>query len=357
MNNKSNYIKIPDNIDEIINRGVNKAVSDKKIKSKKNNRLIGGIAASLGIVFAIGVVTPTSANIPIVGGVFEKIQDEIGFSGNYSGYATSINETVYDNGIGITLSEIYCDGESLYVSYKVESNEKFKYTKYEYDADNDYDITEEQASNIVGSQLLYSGKGKVNFTNKTLNNHGVAGIEGKYIDDYTFVGVEKYDLEDIYVDIPDEFEYKVTIKNLRCIPWRGDEKDQVLKGKWSFKVPVKVDKESVKTIVVNEINDEGYGVKDIIVTPFEIKIITQHKNDKEIWDYYVEAYEENGNRLEIDNQRWNENNSITTIQSKGKEYKSLEVVLYREILKKVDETTSTVEGYEDVMRVKIDLNK
>ena len=357
MNNKLNNIKIPDNIDEVIYKGVNKAVMDKKIKNQKNNKLIGSVAAGIGIMFAIGVVTPTSANIPIIGGVFEKIQDEIGFSGNYSSYATSVNETVYDNGIGVTLSEIYCDGESLYVSYKVESEEKFQYTKYEYDSERDYDITEEEAEKIVGNQLLYSGDGKVNFSSKTLNNHGVAGFEGKFIDDYTFVGVEKYDLEDMNIDIPDEFEYEITIKNLRCVPWRGDEKDQVLNGKWSFKIPVKVDRESSKIITVNEINDEGYGVKDITVTPFEIKIVTEHKSDKKILDYYVEAYDENGNRLDMDNQRWNEDNSITTIQSKGKEYKSLEVVLYKEILKKVDENTSTVEGYEDVMRVKIDLNK
>lgn len=357
MNNKLNDIKIPDNIDEVIHRGVNKAVMDKKIKSKKNNRLVGSVAAGIGIIFAIGIVTPTSANIPIIGGVFEKIQDEIGFSGNYSKYATSINETVFHNGIGVTLSEVYCDGESLYVSYKVESEEEFKYTKYEYNPDRDYDITEEQAANIVGTQLLYAGEGKVNFSSENLNNHGVAGLEGKFIDNHTFVGVEKYDLEGINVDIPDEFEYKITIKNLRCMPWSGDEQDQVLKGKWSFKVPVKVDRESVKTITVNEINNEGYGVKDIRVTPFEIKIVTQHKSNKKIWDYYVEVYDESGNRLDFDNQRWNEDNCITTIQSKGKEYKSLEVVLYREILKKVDETTSTVEGYEEVMKTKIDINK
>ena len=45
--------------------------------------------------------------------------------GQFTPYVTNINETVQSNGIGITITEIYCDGENLFISYNINSCESF----------------------------------------------------------------------------------------------------------------------------------------------------------------------------------------------------------------------------------------
>ena len=131
-NSKYNEINIPDNLDERIDEGVKNANLQKiKNNRRKRNRAIGTIAASLVAVTTLGIVNPAlAAKLPIVGSVFESIEKNIHFPGNYSQYATSVNETAYSNGIGITLSEILCDGQSLYVTYIIENEKPFKYTSW-----------------------------------------------------------------------------------------------------------------------------------------------------------------------------------------------------------------------------------
>ena len=350
MNKKLDDIKIPSNIDNIIDSAIDKAVEDKlKLKKKNKRKVIGTVAASLGLFLTLGITSPAFAsNIPVIGSVFEEIQDKIGFSGRYTNYATGVNQTVYDNGIGMTLSEILCDGQSLYVTYVVESEEPFKYTKYKYDPVRDYDITEETANRIVGTQLLDESYSKVSFSNNQLDNTGVAGLEGRYIDDHTFVGVERYNLYELFTEIPDEFEFEVKYKRLVGIPWRDTEKDQVFKGNWNFKVPVKVDKSITEEIIIDNINDDGLGVSKIMITPFEIRIETVHNKNEAPLSYYTHAKDENGDSLSLSSQNWYDDKSLTILERKEKDLGKITIELYREILKEISKDDAGNSIYEDV---------
>ncbi|XZH91535.1 DUF4179 domain-containing protein [Clostridium perfringens] len=135
MNKKDlDKINLPNNLDDVIDEAINMAHEDKK-KNKINKgykKVFKTIAASVAIVITLGIGTTTLAqgisNIKIM---FEEIHDSIKGNGSSLKYETEINKTVSNNGIGITISEAIYDGQSLYITYKVESKDAFKYIKDE----------------------------------------------------------------------------------------------------------------------------------------------------------------------------------------------------------------------------------
>ncbi|MBI5986784.1 DUF4179 domain-containing protein [Clostridium perfringens] len=336
MNKKDlDKINLPNDLDDIIDEAINMANEDKKknkIKGKGYKKVFKNIAAGLAIITGIGVGTTTLAyGVPIIKNAFERIQKEIWNKGDYSKYATEVNQTVSNNGVGITLSEILCDGQNLYVSYVIESKEPFKYIKYKYDPVKDYDITKEQAEKIEKMQLDYAAEAKVSFTDSELDNSGVSGLEGRFIDDHTFVGVEEYNLTSLNMKIPDEFEFTINFNTIVEEGWNIErDKDNVLEGTWNFKVPVKVDKLLSKCIEVNAINNDGIGIKEVIATPIKLKVVT-NGYDREKNDYWVRVYDEKGNILRTSSgeELSSYGEYLSTIAKEGEDIKKIKVEIYK----------------------------
>ncbi|XZI42647.1 DUF4179 domain-containing protein [Clostridium perfringens] len=336
MNKKDlDKINLPNNLDDIIDEAISMAHEDKKknkIKGKGYKKVFKSIAAGLAIIIGIGVGTSTFAyGVPIIKNAFERIQKEIWNKGDYSKYATEVNQTVSNNGVGITLSEILCDGQNLYVSYVIESKEPFKYIKYKYDPVKDYDITKEQAEKIEKMQLDYAAEAKVSFADSELDNSGVSGLEERFIDDHTFVGVEEYNLTSLNMKIPDEFEFTINFNAIVEEGWNIErDKDNVLEGTWNFKVPVKVDKLLSKNIEVNAINNDGIGIKEIISTPIKLKVVTTGY-DREKNDYWVRVYDEKGNILRTSSgeELSSYGEYLSTIAKEGEDIKKIKVEIYK----------------------------
>ncbi|WP_300261284.1 DUF4179 domain-containing protein [Clostridium sp.] len=335
MNKKDlDKINLPNNLDNIIDEAINMAHEDKK-KNKINKgykKMFKSIAAGLAIITGIGVGTTTLAyGVPVIKNAFERIQNEIWNKGDYSKYATEVNQTVSNNGVGITLSEIICDGQNLYVSYVIKSKEPFKYIKYKYDPVKDDDMTKEEAEKIEKMQLDYGAKAKVSFTDSELDNSGVSGLEGRFIDDHTFVGVEEYNLTSLNMKIPDEFEFTINFNSIVDEGWNSErEKDNVLEGTWNFKVPVKVDKLLSKNIEVNAINNDGIGIKEVIATPIKLKVVTTGY-DREKNDYWVRVYDEKGNILRTSSgeELSSYGEYLSTIAKEGEDIKKIKVEIYK----------------------------
>ncbi|EPB8157457.1 DUF4179 domain-containing protein [Clostridium perfringens] len=336
MNKKDlDKISLPNNLDDIIDEAINMANEDKKknkIKGKGYKKVFKNIAAGLAIITGIGVGTSTFVyGVPIIKNAFERIQKEIWNKGDYSKYATEVNQTVSNNGVGITLSEILCDGQNLYVSYVIESKEPFKYIKYKYDPVKDYDITKEQAEKIEKMQLDYAAEAKVSFTDSELDNSGVSGLEGRFIYDHTFVGVEEYNLTSLNMKIPDEFEFTINFNTIVEEGWNIErDKDNVLEGTWNFKVPVKVDKLLSKCIEVNAINNDGIGIKEVIATPIKLKVVT-NGYDREKNDYWVRVYDEKGNILRTSSgeELSSYGEYLSTIAKEGEDIEKIKVEIYK----------------------------
>lgn len=299
-NNKYHDINIPNNLDERIESGVKKAALEKfKASKSKKNKMIGTIAASLVAIAILGVANPAlAAKIPVIGNVFEAIEKNIHFPGNYSRYATSVNKTAYSNGIGITLSEILCDGQSLYVTYIIENEEPFKYTSW-------------GDSGLMDMNQLVTSEAynKVDFTDEELDNSGFAGLEGKFIDENTFVGVQKYHLTSLKSEIPGQFTFQTKINLIENYGVNAGDISSYKEGTWALKVPVTVNKDLRRNVELAEKDIESDVVKinSLSITTFDMIIDVNYKTD--IWsDYRSVVYDENGDILELSQSQVNDDN-------------------------------------------------
>lgn len=325
-NSKYNEINIPDNLDERIDEGVKNANLEKiNNNRRKRNRAMGTIAASLVAVTTLGIANPAlAAKLPIVGSVFESIEKNIYFPGNYSQYATSVKETAYSNGVGITLSEILCDGQSLYVTYIIENEKPFKYTSW-------------GDSGLMDMNQLVTSEAynKVDFTDEELDNSGFAGLEGKFIDENTFVGVEKYYLSSLKTEIPDQFTFQTKINLIENYGVNAGDISSYKWGTWAFKVPVTVDKSLRKITDLSEQEFESDIVKvnSIAITPFDMVVDVNYKVDN-WYDYRVVMYDENGEMLQISQSTRDEANNTEKIyaQAADSESTSIRVVVEKPIL-------------------------
>ena len=223
MNKKDfNNIKIPENIDGFIENSFNDAY---KLKNKKRTKKVSGIiAAGLTCFIMLGVTQPAIAStIPQLQRVFEQLQSRLINGGKDVNYVMEVNKSIKNNGVEVTLTSITFDGRYLNASYLVKSDTSFKVSGIE----------------ISESQLLYEHNEKVSFTDEKLDSSGVAGLEGRFIDDNTFEGVEQYDLKSLKGAIPDNFEFEILINAFRCIPNVGDDRAELIRvGDWGFKVNV-----------------------------------------------------------------------------------------------------------------------
>lgn len=344
-NSKYNEINIPDNLDERIDEGVKNANLEKiKNNRRKRNMAIGTIAASLVAVTTLGIANPALASkLPIVGGVFESIEKNINFPGNYSQYATSVNETAYSNGVGITLSEILCDGQSLYVTYIVESEKPFKYTSW-------------GDSGLMDMNQLITSEAynKVDFTDEELDNSGFAGLEGNFINENTFVGVQKYHLSSLKSEIPDQFTFQTKIELIKNYGVNASDISSYKWGTWAFKVPVTVDKNLRKTIDLNkqDIESDTVKVNSITITPFDMIVDLNYKEG--YWtDYTTVIYDENGEILQFSQSTADEDNNTEKIcsQSPNSESSSIRVVVEKPILEekeKWEDSRGSEATYEEV---------
>lgn len=222
------------------------------------------MAASVAFVFvffaAINIYAPTYARtISFLGSAFAFIQDKLDFAGVYSNYAFEIGDIATDNGIAVTLSEIYCDGQNLYVSFVVESEKAFSKM-----ASDDY----------MKEQLYYEGTAYIQDESNQikLDDFGIMGLEGQFLDEYTFVGTETFSLNGS--DFPDEFEFQMKIVSIGFKGF-GSINDKTVDGNWIFSAPIE---SNVDDVVTYEINKEvnGHTIDKVVVTPVMITIYTSY---------------------------------------------------------------------------------
>ncbi|MDS0527634.1 DUF4179 domain-containing protein [Clostridium sp. SHJSY1] len=334
INNEFLNIEISEGLDRAIDKGIERASTEiKVIKYRKRKIVVSSIAAIIIGFFTFGITNPAVASkMPILGGVFESIEKNIHFTGNYSEYATAINETVESNGVKVTLSEILCDGEGLYVTYKVESEKPFKYTSWD---DKPLDM------NQLITKEAYN---KVSFSNKELEGNGLVGLEGKFVDDNTFIGMKTYHLNSLEKEVPNEFDFLIKFTSIGTSALKEEDKDQNFTGTWAFKIPVKVNKSISKNIEINEREDNGFILNSITITPFQMTIVNTNPDKK---FYGVRVIDDNNTEIHCDSGKISDENKQTIyFGSVPKESKSLRIIIYRNKMK-LKETIEKSDGDYD----------
>ena len=101
-------------------------------------RSCGAVAAALAVGFIVCVTNPVMAReLPLVGGLFEKLQNEVSFFGNFADNATVLEEppvemnasdglyTKTADGLTITFSEVYANEQAIYLTMLAQSEEPF----------------------------------------------------------------------------------------------------------------------------------------------------------------------------------------------------------------------------------------
>lgn len=151
---------------------------------KLGGKVVGGVAAA----FVIGVVfcaqNPVMAkNIPVVGSLFEFLQDKVSFFGDFAGHAISLensDEAKTEDGMTISCSEVFANSQAIYVTMQCKSDEPFP------------------ATEVIGENgrpdIELDITGEVDF-NSNADSAIDGQVEGRFLDDHTYACILRYDLE------------------------------------------------------------------------------------------------------------------------------------------------------------------
>ena len=214
------------------------------------------------------------------------------------------------NGVTVTVSEAYCSVEAIYLSLMITSEEAFPATM----------------TDMVEQPIIYL-KGKADYSFMPsgrdaahgYTNGGTGSIEGKFIDEHTYAGIYRIDALDIFGNdvglrenyrALDAFDMDYTIEQIigdRAEPepldykgrtqadleamsdeeWRAfmeeitpPDRNQFpnkyenwwFDGPFTFNLHIEMDNESTQVVTVDEINDTGAGLYQVVKTKFEITV-------------------------------------------------------------------------------------
>jgi len=198
-------------------------------------------------ILASGFASPAMAhalkNVPIFGSVFKLIGDTGLKNARKVGLTEIKPQTISDNGVTITITDVIYDGSRLSFGYVIESKD--------------------------GKSLRLSlHEGYDPYADGKLINGG--GSEtGKNLNDNKYIGTE--DLESNQ-SLPEKFILGLRINKLIWYESNNFEKKKFIKGKWYFNIPISITKKDVIYKVFNPMPFKKFSVtkislKSINITP------------------------------------------------------------------------------------------
>lgn len=234
----------------------------------------------------IGLSNPAFAkDIPILKEIFKYFENNSDVSqDDLSKNAKSLNITKEISGTKVTIEEAVCDGNSVYLTYRLENKEPFPYFEAEGISNLDnIEIVDGQYVNpefeiypienlnvwLEGYSLNYLD----NNENECLKYSRVGTESVKIIDNKTAVGMIQFLLkENSNGEIPESFKLSFEISRMWLPPQVHDDIENCysIDEKFNFDVPITVDKTIIEEIEVSEVKD-GFKLEKIIKTPYSIQ--------------------------------------------------------------------------------------
>ncbi len=274
-------------LDQILKQALAPEINDREIqvhsrrkgkmrKFGKMGKAVAAAAAAAVIgVGGLGYFDPVlAAKIPVIGKIFEKVEDDVTYSGDYTDKGTVLtNEdyegnldtadySVLDKGITLTASEVYCDGYSIFLTVNIASEDAdFTHIPEHYTGMN-------IADNRTAAGFYIGGTWSVDESSpEQLENT----FEGEVIDGHTFVGMLKVNLTEKTVG---GGELNLNISGL------GYDDDRMLDGEeisashwtdgsWNITLPFKVDETEVKTVEVGE-KKGNITLDNVVISPYQV---------------------------------------------------------------------------------------
>ena len=269
-------------LDQILKQALAPEIDDSEIRIHKRRkdkmgifRKIGTVAAAVLGVGGLGYFNPVlAAKIPLIGKIFEKVEEDATYSGDFSDKKTVLTKedaagnldtsdyTVSDKGITLTASEAYCDGYSIFLTVNIESEDAdFTHIPRHYTGMN-------IADDKTAAGFYIDGKWRVDGrSDEWLENT----FDGEVIDSHTFAGMLKINLAEKHAG---SGELSLTVNGL------GYDDDTMLggeeisashwtEGSWNITIPFEVNETDVKTIEVGE-KKGNITLGDVVVSPYQV---------------------------------------------------------------------------------------
>lgn len=369
MHNNFDKIPVSSKLDEAVGRGMKevKKIRNKKV-IKKVSISVGSVAAAFTVMLLICINNPVMASkLPLIGNIFEKMQDKTAYPGDYSEVKKPLVEeneeqgTIYtqtQNGITITLSEIYCNSQALYLSLIIKSEEKFPEEAYidsnhmpqepmigvnmqsvwDFNAEEDYNLT--YLSGDMVDEYTYAGIMRIDLNQAKIDyseqraavDEAVARGELRMEDDVDWTIYDHLIKE---VEIPDSFKMTLNISrvfgdkvNPELIDWGmtteelealSEEEYNALNkektedgawfnfpnehenywydGLWTFELDVEKDNSRTEILEIGTTNEVGIGIASVEKTPFEITMYEIYEDESKSYDYFSVMTDANGDLM------------------------------------------------------------
>lgn len=271
-------IEIPEKeLNDVVNKNLKKICQQQK--KKRKIKVLGGCVAA-AVLMAAGVgfcaANPVMASqIPLIGHLFEKVQDKQMYAGDYGKEAKPVQgENVSEaEGIKVTLSEMYCNTEALNISVLIESEEAFPKLVHAGD---------EKEGDKTISRLYLDAQQEFSFMDDKIDEHLM--VNGEFLDDHTFAGAFRINFnvgELSITEIPESFEWKLHVNRIQYGNNIGHFESLTSDCVWDFSVDVVMDTEKTITKEVNQYAPTGQGVGTVTKTPYEIILNEQFNEEKQ----------------------------------------------------------------------------
>lgn len=267
-------IKVPNNLDKLTDKAIEKGVKYKKSQKRKVKYI--GMVAVFSLIFTTGLVTTGVADeIPLLGNVFKELRNELGLRGEVKGVNIS-TEPIIQNGVSIQAQDAICDDYGVYVSFVVKTDKDKPFL-----------------NNLNDKQLLVSERGVVDFEDGELETLGLSGLQGKFIDENTFIGVKSFSFNG-KKDIPKNFNINVEFESVAL----NSVEDNVprVSGNWKFNIPVEY-KKGIKEINTN-IKNVNIEIEKINIGKLNTELVVKGpKNIMQTDEATIFLYDDKGKEI------------------------------------------------------------
>lgn len=367
MYNDFNKMPISPKLDESVNKGMQevKRIHRRKIM-KKTIFGAGSLAAVFAVMLMVCLSNPVMASkLPLIGNLFARFQEEITYSGNYSEAATPLIEegeekTAYtqtNDGLTVTLSEVYCNNQALYITVLMKSEEPFPKTLYLENGEDPYQMS-------ICMYVEAEWDFRSDLTDEWTD---LLYLEGEMIDEYTYIGVVRINLNEVtrdtseaiaeqeaqisagtsweeavwneslvnYIEVPESFKMKLNITqvigNLATpetidlgmseeeLSALSDEELSALyqdkesqgdwgqfpnghenywyDGSWTYEIQVEKDDSKTQVVEIEERNEDGIGISRVEKTPYEITMYEAYPEGIDSGNYFPVMTDANGDLM------------------------------------------------------------
>lgn len=304
-------------------------VKQSKGKSKVQKNIIVGVtsvAASFTLIFGIGVYNPSIVDgVPVLSSLADQIHYAIKNKEVLRDNIEDVNKSCTSDGLNITVDKAMYDSNNILVDFTIKSDEPFKETKYN-----------GAIGDLNGYETLsmYYPNFKINNKEHTAYSYEMPKV--KFIDENTLkcsVVFEFSAISKIKDDVLNfEMDFKLNSADL--------DDDKIYAGAWSFKFPVKSNKEDTKYVSVNK-SENGVTLNEVLVSPtgvtIEAKVSDEYYKKCDVMES-IEVKDDKGNilwstTLSKEDDIKGKNKIITqryNLNEVGDDLTSLELVFYGE---------------------------